>query len=106
MSTCVRKCTFARACNVGANSLNVVSRTFPHIFQSMLTPMGLHKILTSSTFLKKLALMLDAFGEVCELSLALQSESTTLSKAYELVKRCIIALAQFKEGHSAHQDSR
>ena len=39
MSTCVRKCTFARACNVGANSLNVVSRTFPHFSQSMLTPM-------------------------------------------------------------------
>ena len=38
MSTCVRKCTFARACNVGANSLNVVSRTFPHFSQSMLTP--------------------------------------------------------------------
>ena len=55
---------------------------------------GLHKILTSSTFLKNLALMLDAFGEVSELSIALQSESTTLSKAYELVKRCIIALAQ------------
>ena len=34
---------------------------------------GLHKILTSSTFLKKLALMLDAFSEVSELSLALQS---------------------------------
>ena len=44
MSTCVRKCTFARACNVGANSLNVVSRTFPHFSQSMLTPMnaGVH----------------------------------------------------------------
>ena len=39
MSTCVRKCTFTRACNVGANSLNVVSRTFPHFSQSMLTPM-------------------------------------------------------------------
>ena len=39
MSTCVRKCTFARACNVGENSLNVVSRTFPHFSQSMLTPM-------------------------------------------------------------------
>ena len=35
MSTCVRKCTFARACNVGANSLNVVSRTFPHFSLSM-----------------------------------------------------------------------
>ena len=45
-------------------------------------------------------LMLDAFGEVSELSLALQSESTTLSKAYKLVKRCIRALAQFTEGHS------
>ena len=30
---------FARACNVGANSLNVVSRTFPHFSHSMLTPM-------------------------------------------------------------------
>ena len=39
MSTCVRKCTFERACNVGVNSLNVVSRTFPHFSQSMLTPM-------------------------------------------------------------------
>ena len=27
-----------RACNVGANLLNVVSRTFPHFSQSMLTP--------------------------------------------------------------------
>ena len=43
--------------------------------------------------------MLDAFGEVFELSLALQSESTTLTKAYELVKHCIRTLAQFKEGH-------
>ena len=50
--------------------------------------------------------MLDAFGEVSELSLALQSESTTLSEAYELVKRCISALAQCKEGHGAHQYSR
>ena len=49
---------------------------------------------------KKLALMLDLFGEVSELSLAIQSESTTLSKAYKLVKRCIRALAQFREGHS------
>ena len=61
---------------------------------------GLHTILTSSTFLNNLALMLNAFGEVSELSLALQSESTTLSKAYKLLKRCIRALAQFKEGHS------
>ena len=51
-------------------------------------------------FLKNLALMLDTIGEVSELSLALQSESTTLSKAYELVNRCIRALAQFKDGHS------
>ena len=60
---------------------------------------GLQKILTCSTFLKNLALMVDAFCEIYDLSLALQSESTTLSKAYELVKRCISALAQFNEGH-------
>ena len=41
LHTCVRKCTFARACHVGANSLNVVSRTFPHFSQSMLTPMNI-----------------------------------------------------------------
>ena len=41
MSTCVRKCTFARESNVGANSLNVVSRSFPNFSQSMLTPMSL-----------------------------------------------------------------
>ena len=39
LHVCVSKCTFARACNVGANSLNVVSRTFPHFSQSMLIPM-------------------------------------------------------------------
>ena len=38
-----------------------------------------------TSFLKNLALMLDAFGEVHELSKALQSKSTTLSKAYTLV---------------------
>ena len=31
------KCEFK--CNVGANSQNVVSRTLPHFYQSMLTPM-------------------------------------------------------------------
>ena len=53
-----------------------------------------------TSFLNSFALMLDPFGEVFELSLALQSESTTLSKAYMRVKRCITSLAQFKEGRS------
>ena len=44
--------------------------------------------------------MLDAFSEVSELSLDLQSESTTLSQAYKLLRRCIRALIQFKEGHN------
>ena len=48
---------------------------------------------TPSTFLKHLAALLDAFGDVSELSLALQSESTTLSKAIKLVKRCIRAFS-------------
>ena len=40
MSTfCVWECARSRARNVGANSLNVVSRTFPHFSQPMLTPM-------------------------------------------------------------------
>ena len=32
-----------RACNVGANLLNVVSRTFPHFSQSMLTPIDVNE---------------------------------------------------------------
>ena len=53
-----------------------------------------------TSFLKNLALMLDAFGEVPELYIALQSKSTTLSKAYTLVTCYIRTLAQFNEGHS------
>ena len=64
-------------------------------------PFGdLHNVLKSSTLFKNLALMLDALGDVSEVFITLQSESTTLSKAYKLVKRSIRALAQFKEGHS------
>ena len=44
--------------------------------------------------------MLDAFNEVSELLLAVQSESTTLSQAYKLVRRCVRALIQFKERHN------
>ena len=60
---------------------------------------GLPKIFTSSTFFN-VALILDSFSEVSELSRALQSESNTLSQAYKLVRRCIRALIQFKEGHN------
>ena len=45
---CLRMCTFARARNVGANLLNVVSRTFPHFSQPMLTPMDMQESSTNN----------------------------------------------------------
>ena len=40
-----------RVRNVGANSLNVVSRTFPHCSQSILTPMVMsHNLVVETHF--------------------------------------------------------
>ena len=86
MSTCVRKCTLALTCNIGANSLNVVSRTFPHFSQSMLTPM----ILLSSP------VSVDAFTRcsppvptaICIL-IACLADSTTFSSIKITVISCV-----------------
>ena len=44
---------FVRTCEVGVSSRNVVSRTFPHFSQSMLTPMVINFIYCSINVEKK-----------------------------------------------------
>uniref|UniRef100_UPI00358F1FC4 E3 SUMO-protein ligase KIAA1586-like n=1 Tax=Myxine glutinosa TaxID=7769 RepID=UPI00358F1FC4 len=58
---------------------------------------GLKATLETDAFIHSLAVMLDAISEISELSLILQSESTTIVKAYQAVKRTIRALAQQKD---------
>ena len=58
---------------------------------------GLKATLETDAFIHALTVMLDAISEISELSLVLQSESTTIVKAYQALKRTIRALAQQKD---------
>ena len=59
---------------------------------------GLKSTLAAPEFVHSLAVLLDALEEVSNLSLTLQAESCSLSKAYRIIKRTIRALQQQKEG--------
>lgn len=63
---------------------------------------GIRTTLESKEFVHSLAVMLDALKEVSTLSKTLQSESCTLTKAYQLLKRTVRVLMTQKEGTGAY----
>lgn len=91
-----------RWCASSRKALNAIWQSYPALAthfernKASATYAGLHKILTSKTFVMNLSLMLDAFSEIGTLSLVFQNDQTNLSVAFSHTKRCIRALKKLK----------